>query len=172
MIKLAAPLTAMMLLAPALALATDAATSGASPPVTLKLIVAKPVALECQTKSVVVAENAANATNGQLTLTLLLKDESAKPATGSWRIAAVGPAHTGSLGQREAKACAESCPLRIAVDGNIELWSPAPKGVDQLAERERLLLGVVKADTLALRATTFSGKEIESLEEGTCRIGS
>jgi hypothetical protein len=169
MIKLAAIL---VVLAPALAIAADAGKSGAAPAVALKLIISKPVALECQTKSVVVAANAANATNGQLTLTLVLKDDAAKPATGSWRIAAVGSAHTGSLGQREAKACSESCPLRIAVDGNIELWSPSPKGVDQLAERERLLLAVVKADTLALRATTFSGKEIESLEEGTCRIGS
>jgi hypothetical protein len=171
MTRLAAISTLLMVLAPALALAAEPDKSTA-PPVALKLIVSKPVALECQTKSVVVAENAANATNGQLKLTLLLKDDASKPATGSWRIAGVGPEHTGSLGTREAKTCAESCPLRLAVDGNIELWSPTPKGVDQLAAGEKLLLVVVKADTLALRATTFSGKEIESLEEGTCRIGS
>ncbi len=171
MTKLAAIFPILMVLAPAAAVATEPGKSD-PPPATLKLVVSKPVALDCQTKAVVVAENAANATNGELMLTLLLKDDTAQPATGSWRIAAVGPAHTGSLGVREAKTCAESCPLRIAVDGNIELWSPAPKGVDQLAAGEMLLLAVVKADTLALRATTFSGKEIESLEEGTCRIGS
>jgi hypothetical protein len=171
MTKLAATFTFMTVLAPALAYAKEPARPG-PPPSALKLVVSKPVALECQTKSVVVAENAANATNGRLKLTLVLKSDSSKPPTGSWRIADVGTAHTGSLGRREAKACAESCPLRVAMDGNIELWSPAPKGVDQLASGEKLLLAVVKSDTLALRATTFSGKEIESLEEGTCRIGS
>jgi len=171
MTRLAAISTTLMVLAPALGLAADPGKTVA-PPTALKLIVSKPVALECQTKSVVVAENAANATNGQLKLTLVLKNDTSKPATGSWRIAGVGPEHPASLGGREAKTCAESCPLRVAVDGNIELWSPAPKGVDQLAAGEKLLLAVVKVDTLALRATTFSGKEIESLEEGTCRIGS
>lgn len=179
MTKLAAAVVVLLLLA-------GAGTSVAEPdkpvverpatqeplPVPLTLQVAKPLALECRTKSVVVAENAANATNGDLTLTLLLKDDSVKPATGTWRIANVGASHAGSLGVREAKACAEACPLRIAADGDIELWSPAPKGVDQLAAGEKLLLAVVRVKTLALRATTFSGKEIESLEEGTCRIGS
>jgi hypothetical protein len=171
MTKLAATFTILMVLGPALAFAAETRTSG-PPSTALKLSVSKPVALDCQTKSVVVAKNAANATNGQLKLTLVLKNDASKPATGSWRIAGVGPTHTGSLGGREAKTCAESCPLRVAVDGNIELWSPAPKGIDQLAAGEKLLLAVLKADTLALRATTFSGKEIESLEEGTCRIGS
>lgn len=139
-------------------------------PVLLRLQVAKPVQIDCQTKSVVVADNAADATNGTLKLTLLLKDETGTPATGAWRIADVGPLHRGSLGTHEAKTCAQACPLRVAGDGNLELWSPAPKGVDQLAAGERLLLAVIKADTLALRATTFSGKDIEALEEGLCRI--
>lgn len=138
----------------------------------LKLEPAKPVELTCRSKSVVVSTNAANATNGNLTLTLVLKDTAAKPATGAWRIAAVDPAHTGSLGQREGKTCAETCPLTLAADGNVELWSPAPKAIDKLADGEWLLLAVVKAATLDLRATTFSGKQIESLEEGTCRVGS
>jgi hypothetical protein len=169
MTKLAAILTLLTVLAPVAAIAAEP-DKPEPPPVALKLIVSKPVALDCQTKSVVVAENAANATNGPLKLTLVLKDETTKPATGSWRIASVGPVHTGSLGVHEAKTCADSCPLRIAGDGNIELWSPAPKGFDQLAAGEKLLLAVIKAETLALRATTFSGKEIEALEEGTCRI--
>ena len=97
MTRLAAISTILMVLAPALALAAEPGKS-AAPPVALKLIVSKPVALECQTKSVVVAENAANATNGQLKLTLVLKNDTSKPATGSWRIAGVGPEHTGSLG--------------------------------------------------------------------------
>jgi hypothetical protein len=59
--------------------------------------------------------------------------------------------------------------LKVAENGNVELWAPAPKGIDALQVGERLLIAIVKADTLALRASTFSGKEIESLEEGTCR---
>ncbi|MGE5267415.1 MAG: hypothetical protein ACM3L9_08630 [Deltaproteobacteria bacterium] len=137
----------------------------------LKLEVAKPVEITCETKSVVVKENAANATTGIVKLTLLLKDAASKPAKGAWRIASVDDRHTGSLGHREAKACAEACPLSVAADGSIELWSPAPKGIDKLADGEMLLLAVIKSKSLDLRATTFSGKEIESLEEGTCRSG-
>ena len=154
------------------AAAGDEAKSADASAAPLKLDVAKPVDLICRTRSVVVKTDAANATNGEVKLTLLLKDESATPATGAWRVASVSPDHTGSLGHREAKTCAEACPLRVAVDGNVELWSPAPKGLDKLAEGEMLLLAVVKVKTLDLRATTFSGKEIESLEEGSCRIGS
>lgn len=137
----------------------------------LKLEVAKPVEITCETKSVVVKENAANATTGVVRLTLLLKDAASKPAKGAWRIASVDAKHTGSLGQREAETCAEACPLSVAADGNIELWSPAPKGIDKLADGEMLLLAVIKSKSLDLRATTFSGKEIESLEEGNCRSG-
>jgi hypothetical protein len=159
----------LMLSAPAVA---DPSPPASSPSAVLKLEPAKPVQLTCRSKSVVVSDDAANATNGTLTLTLVLKDTAAKPATGAWRIAAVDPAHTGSLGQREGKTCAETCPLTLAADGNVELWSPAPKAIDKLAEGEWLLLAVVKAATLDLRATTFSGKQIESLEEGTCKVGS
>jgi hypothetical protein len=147
--------------------AEDATSAGTG----LKLEVAKPVEISCFTKSVVVKTNAANATTGELKLTLLLKDTASKPAKGAWRIASVAGQHTGSLGQREAKTCAEACPLTIAVDGNIELWAPSRKAIDQLADGEMLLLAVIKSDSLDLRATTFSGKEIESLEEGTCRSG-
>jgi hypothetical protein len=147
--------------------AEDATSAGTG----LKLEVAKPVEISCFTKSVVVRTNAANATTGELKLTLLLKDTASKPAKGAWRIASVAGQHTGSLGQREAKTCAEACPLTIAVDGNIELWAPSRKAIDQLADGEMLLLAVIKSDSLDLRATTFSGKEIESLEEGTCRSG-
>jgi hypothetical protein len=137
----------------------------------LKLEVAKPIEITCETKSVVVKANAADATTGVLELTLLLKDETSKPPKGAWRIASVDDRHTGSLGHREAKTCAEACPLSVAADGNFELWSPAPKGIDKLADGEMLLLAVIKSKSLDLRATTFSGKEIESLEEGTCRSG-
>jgi hypothetical protein len=158
---------AVLLLMPGAALAADDAARPA-----LLLQLAKPVEITCATKSVVVKTNAANATTGEVKLVLLLKDETAKPATGAWRIASVGDQHTGSFGRREAKACAEACPLTVAVDGNIELWAPARKGISQLAEGELLFLAVLKSKTLDLRATTFSGKEIEALEEGTCRTGS
>lgn len=150
---------------------TAPAPDAAPAPAALKLEPAKPIEIVCATKSVVVAPNAANASNGNLRLVLVLKDAAAKPQTGAWRIAAVDAAHTGSLGQREGKACAEACPLTVAADDNIELWSPAPKGIGELADGERLLLAVVKTRSLDLRATTFSGKQIESLEEGSCRIG-
>lgn len=158
---------ALLVLMPGAAVAADAPLVPA-----LKLDVAKPVELTCETKSVVVASNAANATTGELKLSLVLKDVASKPPAGAWRIVAVSDQHLGSLGKREAKACAEACPLTVGADGNIELWSPAPKSITELKEGEMLLLAVVKAKSLDLRATTFSGKEIEALEEGSCRTGS
>jgi hypothetical protein len=167
-------LVSLLAVVPATAGASDKDPPGeeqaAQATIPLTLRPAKPVELECATKSVVVATNAANATSGQLRLSLLLKDADAKPAKGAWRVVRVEAEHTGSLGHREAKTCADSCPLTVAVDGHIELWSPAPKGIDQLADNELLLLAVVKSDSLDLRATTFSGKQIESLEEGHCRV--
>lgn len=160
-------LAALLGVMPGAVVAADAPSAPA-----LKLEVAKPVEISCATKSVVVAANAANATTGELKLSLLLKDVASKPPAGAWRIASVSEQHVGSLGKREAKTCAEACPLTVGADGNIELWSPAPKSITQLADGEMLLLAVVKSKTLDLRATTFNGKEIEALEEGTCRTGS
>ena len=147
-----------------------APAAGGPPP--FKLELSKPVEIACFTKSVVVATNAANATTGNLRLSLVLKDTGGPRPAGAWRIAAVDGAHTASLGHRESKTCAESCPMTVAADGNIELWSPAPKGIDKLADGELLLLGVLKATTRELRATTFKGQQIESLEEGRCETGS
>lgn len=157
--------TALMVLVPVAALAADPPAVPA-----LTLAVSKPIELSCATKSVVVAANAANATNGELKLSLLLKDATGTPPAGSWRIVAVAEQHAGSLGKRDAKSCAEACPLTVAADGNIQLWSPAPKAITQLADGEMLLLAVVKAKTLELRATTFKGQAIEALEEGKCQV--
>ncbi len=156
---------ALMLGLPGASLAADPAA-----PPALTLVAATPIEITCATKSVVVKANAANATTGELKLSLLLKDGAVKPPSGAWRIASVTEQHIGSLGKREAKTCAEACPLTVAADGNIELWSPARKGITQLADGEMLLVAVVNAKTLNLRATTFSGKEIESLEEGHCQL--
>jgi hypothetical protein len=147
-------------------------TPADSGPPPFKLELSKPVEITCFTKSVVVATNAANATTGNLRLSLVLKDTAGPRPAGAWRIAAVDGAHTASLGHRETKTCAESCPLTVAADGNIQLWSPSPKGIDKLADGELLLLGVLKATTRELRATTFKGQQIESLEEGRCETGS
>ncbi len=156
--------------------------AAAPPPPPFRLEPAKPVDIECFSKAVVVATGAANATTGNLRLSLLLKEGAANPQnepqtgaklqTGAWRIVSVDGAHTGSFAHREGKGCAESCPLTVAADGQIQIWSPAPKGVDQLGDTELLFVGVIKPANLDLRATTFNGKQIESLEEASCRIGS
>ncbi len=141
-------------------------------PAPFKLELNKPIEIVCTTKSVVVATDAAKASNGEIKLSLLLKDAAAKPPSGSWRIVSADRSHGGSFAAplHHGKSCAEACPLRMAADDQIQLWSPAPKGVDQLADKEILLLAVVKTKTLDLRASTFNGRQIEALEEGTCRM--
>lgn len=147
--------------------------SAAEPSATalLKLEPNKPIELVCKTKSVVVATDAASASNGEIKLSLLLKDATAKPPSGSWRIISADGSHGGSFAApaHQGKSCADACPLTTAAGDQIQLWSPVPKGVDQLSDSEVLLLAVVKTKSLDLRASTFKGKQIEALEEGTCR---
>jgi hypothetical protein len=134
-----------------------------------KLEANKPVEIVCATKSVVVATDAANASNGEIKLSLLLKDPTAKPTNGSWQAVSADQGHASSFAaqKHQGKACAEACPL-TATDEQIQMWAPAPKGVDQLAEGEVLLLAILKIASMELRASTFNGKQIEALETGTC----
>lgn len=149
----------------------EGAAIGAGPEANLlRLEVAKPVEIECASKAVVVASEGAAATAGSLRLSLLLKDAAAQPKTGSWRVVSHDPAHKGSFAAKLAIACQEACPLAVPSDDQIQLWAPAPKGLDQLGETERLVLAVIKPQSLELRASSFEGKAIEALEEATCKI--
>ncbi|MEW5962599.1 MAG: hypothetical protein AB1749_03470 [Pseudomonadota bacterium] len=155
-------------LVPVLAILAPAAAWAGTPaaPSPLVLEPGRAVEISCEGKAVVVATGAPQATTGRLRLSLL----AAEPQRGTWRIVSVDPGHAGSLGAREAKACAEGCPLVVSGTDQIQLWSPAPKGLDQLAEKEMLLIAVLKTATLDLRATSFNGKQIEALEEGRCEV--
>lgn len=159
---------AMRRLAMTLAVVAPAGVGAETPPPVAALALApgKAVELACAGKAFVVATNAPQATTGSLRLSLVAEDAS----RGRWRIVSVDAGHTGSLGHREAKSCAEGCPLVVAGTDQIQLWSPAPKALDQLADAEMLLIAVVKTATLDLRATTFNGKQIEALEEGRCEV--
>jgi hypothetical protein len=152
---------ALAMLAPATAMAEAPAAAGL-----LVLEPGKAVEIACEAKAVVVATDAPQATTGRLRLSLL----AGEPQRGTWRIVSVDAGHAGSLGHREAKSCAAGCPLVLAGGDQIQLWSPAPKALDQLADQEMLLIAVVKTATLDLRATTFNGKQIEALEEGRCEV--
>jgi hypothetical protein len=138
----------------------------ASPPA-IQLVAGAPVEIACETKAVVVAEGAPNATKGALSLRLELTGE-APQATGKWSVVNVDPVHRGSLAAVNRKVCAAGCPLTLGPNGDIQLWAPAAKSIQALAEGEVLLLAVVRADE-ALRASTFKGQAIEALEEGHCR---
>lgn len=140
----------------------------AGPP--LELRPGEPVEITCETKSVVVATGAANATAGALRLALELGDATAPTADrGRWRIVAVDTAHKGSLASIQAETCADGCPLALGSD-DVQLWAPAPKGVVELGPDELLMLAVLKTATLQLRVSTFRGQQIEALESGACRI--
>ena len=146
--------------------------AGDTKPQPLQLVANKPVEIVCSTRSVVVATDAANASSGQIRLSLVLKESAAKPATGAWRIVSVEPAHAGSFATpaHRGNSCAESCPLTMSESGQIQLWSPAPKGLSQLAADEVLLLAVIKPKTLELTATTFLGPNVDALEKGQCHL--
>lgn len=134
-----------------------------------KLEAVEPLELACDTKAVVVATDAANASSGRIRLSLQLDAGQSSPMSGRWHIAGADEAHTGAFAATQRTGCSSGCPLTFSASGDAQLWSPAPKAVNQLAEGEVLLLAVVKPETLRLRATTFRGQQIEALEEGECR---
>ncbi|MGD9783712.1 MAG: hypothetical protein AB7E80_04730 [Hyphomicrobiaceae bacterium] len=138
----------------------------------LTLEAGKPVALACDTKAVLVATNAANATNGSILLKLERGAKAAAGASedGKWRPLVHAPMHVASLAAMQEKTCATGCPLSLSPGGDIQLWAPSPKSLDKLAPDELLLLAVVKTATLQLKASTFRGQQIEALESGMCRV--
>lgn len=136
----------------------------------LRLEVNRPIEITCETKAVVVMPDGANATAGTMRISMRLKDDTARPKTGEWRIVQADPRHVGSLAVGGVQTCRDACTLTIAQDDQIQLWAPAPKSLDQLADGEKLVLAILKTANLDLRATSFVGKEIEALEEGFCKV--
>lgn len=137
----------------------------------LKLEGSKPLVVECDTKSVVVATDAAKATSGAIRLKLELALATAeKPKTGTWTIVSVDDTHKGAFAVAQRETCAKGCPFTVAANGEPQLWAPEAKTLDKLGESDSLLIAVIKTDSLALRASTFRGKDIEALEEGQCRM--
>lgn len=133
----------------------------------LRLGPGEAVALVCATQAVLVATGAANASNGSLQLRL---ERTSNPGEdGRWRPAGDNGAHAASLGVMHAKTCADGCPFNIGKDDDLQLWAPAPKGVDKLAPDELLSVAVIKSATGQLKASTFRGQQIEALESGSCQ---
>lgn len=134
----------------------------------LKLEPGKDTAIICDTRSVVVADEAA-ATKGsaQFKLSVPAGD---KADSGTWTVAEVEEAHKGSLAQRQKEICAKGCPFDTSPKNELQLWAPAAITLDKLGEKDVLTIAVIKPDTLVLRASTFRGPDIESLEEGQCRL--
>lgn len=164
----------------------------------LKLDAAKPVTLTCQTQAIVVKDNGPAPTKGKVELRLELKSASpeakvpegqsavsnapeaktpdSKPesksveAAGSWSPVSADEAHKGAFADTLKTACAPGCPMTVSASGDAQLWAPAPKALDKLGPEEALLLAVIKADTLSLKASSFRGPSIEALESGMCTI--
>ncbi|MEQ1712369.1 MAG: hypothetical protein ABL908_13345 [Hyphomicrobium sp.] len=146
-----------------------AASEPSTPPI---LAAGAEIAVACTTKAVVVATAAAKASNGPIELQLAATATTAGdagPVAGTWRIASVGDTHQASFAATHRAVCHDGCPLSVQASGDIQLWAPKPNTLDKIADGEMLFVAVLKPATLALRASTFRGKDIEALEEGTCR---
>ena len=136
----------------------------------LKLEAGKDLTLTCDTRSVVVADQAAaTAGSADFKLTVPAGNSADK---GTWLVASVDAVHKGGLAERHKDACSKGCPFDTSAKGELQLWAPDAKTLDKLGDKDLLTIAVIKPDTLALRASTFRGKDIESLEEGQCRVKS
>jgi hypothetical protein len=148
----------------AAATVASAQTANAEP---LKLEAGKPVTLTCQTQSIVVKDDGPAPTKGAITLRLELKD----PATAStWTPVTADDIHKGAFASAFKSTCTNGCPMTLPANGEPQLWAPLPKSLDKLGDDEVLLLAVIKPDTLSLKASTFRGRAIEALENGTCTV--
>lgn len=150
------------------------AAGTAEPAASIALVPGKPTDVTCETKSVVVATDAANATAGVIRLQLALDGAPEgsvvpDPALGTWRVLDVAAAHKGAFAAAQREVCKDGCPLSRQSSGEIQLWAPRPNGLERLGENDVLLLAVIKPGSSELRASTFRGKQIEALEEGRCK---
>lgn len=135
----------------------------------LQLTAGTPVMVVCETRAVVVATGAPAATSG--TFKVRLESLEGTPvAKGTWTVVEIEQGHKGSFGATQKEPCATGCPLDVAAKGAIQLWAPAQKSLDKLGDGETLLIAVIKPEGAELRASFFRGKEIEALEEGTCKV--
>lgn len=148
-----------------------AADQGRDP---LTLAPGRPVEIACDTKAVVVATDAAKATSGAVRLTLFVdklpEASFGTPVPGTWRIVTAAAEHKGAFAVTQAETCRDGCPLSLQASGEIQLWAPKPSSIDQMGENDVLLLAIIKPVNGVLRASTFRGKAIEALEEGSCRL--
>lgn len=144
-----------------------------SEPVTTPILAAgAEVTVACTTKAVVVATAAAKVSNGPIELNLSATAATAGdagPVAGTWRIVSVGDQHQATFAATQRTVCNDGCPLTVQATGEVQMWAPKPNTLDKIADGEMLFVAVLKPATLALRASTFRGKDIEALEEGTCR---
>lgn len=132
----------------------------------LKLDPGASVEITCDTQAVLVATGSANATSGQIRLRL---ERTADPGQdGQWTPLDDGGAHAASFAVLQAKTCATGCPFTIGKDDDLQLWAPAAKSIDKLGPDELLLLAVIRASSMQLKASTFRGQSIEALESGAC----
>lgn len=130
------------------------------------------ITIACTTKSVVVATAAAKVSNGPVGLVLAAATSTASgsgPLTGSWRIVSVGDQHQASFAATQREVCKNGCPLAVQPSGEVQLWAPKLNTLDKIGDGELLFVAVLKPASLDLRASTFRGKDIEALEQGTCR---
>lgn len=154
--------------AAAATLAVSAVASVAAAEALPRLTPGSTIDIACDSKSVVVATNAADATNGGFRLRLDA-GSAADGSGGRWSVVSADAAHRGSLALMQAKPCATGCPLVVG-DSDIQLWAPSPKGIDTLGADELLMLAVLKSADMTFKASTFRGQQIEALESGTCSL--
>lgn len=157
---------------PALALAslialTLSGTASAEP---LKLEAGKPVTLTCQTEAIIIKDNGPPPTKGTVALRLELKDAGSASANGTWTPVSTEDAHKGAFAAQQKTACASGCPMTVSASGDAQIWAPAPKSLDKLGADETLLLAVINAGKLDIKASMFRGQSIEGLEKGTCTV--
>ena len=134
----------------------------------LTLETGKPIILACTTHAVVVAPEAAS-TNGTFRITLTTRDQTGADHTGTWSVADVTAAHTGSLAARFKEVCAPGCPLNASDGKPIELWAPSRAALGSLPAGTTLTVAALKPDTLKLSASTFIDKDVAALEQGECK---
>lgn len=126
---------------------------------------AKAVVLRCATGAFGMDFTPFKKTDGNIRVTIMVE---APAATGRWQVAALGDGHAASIATLLAGRCDGGCPATRDEKGGYQLWAPAPKALQQLADDEMLTIGVVAPDLKDIKISTFRGRDIVALEKGEC----
>lgn len=134
------------------------------------LDLSQPVSISCDTSAVKLDTSPFGASQGTIVINVRLDDDTDSKGPGRWKLLEIASEHDASFIGKTRDNCQPDCPMTQGKDGMLQLWSPKPLALNQLADGTALTLVTIDAKSLELKASTFQNKELAGLERGECKV--